>query len=65
MTMPDSDTPVTAPALGTQVQVVAPKGISLMNNETGALFVPGEATVQTVTITTLRRLAAGDLELVA
>lgn len=65
--MPDQDTPTVAlvPSLGTQVKVVVTQGVSLLNNETGALFVPGEATVQTVTITTLRRLADGDLELAA
>lgn len=49
------------PALGTRVTVRVPDGLHLVNNETGQYFTPGEPTVVTVTVTTLRRLADGDL----
>lgn len=49
--------------LGDQVQVVAPPDAVLINNETGAPFEPGVPTLQTVTVTLLRRLADGDLSL--
>lgn len=53
------------PALGSQAQVMLPEGGgALINNETHQLFAPGVATPQLVTLTTLRRLADGDLVLV-
>ena len=54
-----------APALGSTCTVQVADGLALMNNETGAHFAPGEPTSQTVTTTTLRRLADGDLVLVS
>ena len=54
--------PAGPPVLGTQIVVRMPEGGRLINNETGAWFVPGADTPQTVTTTTLRRLA--DLDLV-
>ena len=53
------------PALGSTCTVRVADGLLLTNNETGGRFAPGEATSQTVTITTLRRLVDGDLVLVA
>ena len=53
------------PALGTTCVVRVGDGLSLINSETGATFATGEPTSQTVTITTLRRLADGDLVLIA
>lgn len=50
-----------SPRLGEVIQVQVADGLSLINNETGNDFVPGEPTSQTVTVTTLRRLADGDL----
>lgn len=50
-----------SPRLGEVIQVQVADGLSLTNNETGNDFVPGEATSQTVTVTTLRRLADDDL----
>ena len=47
--------------LGELIQVRVAEGHSLVNNETGQDFEPGVATLQTVTVTTLRRLADGDL----
>ncbi len=49
--------------LGDSVQVLAPAGTVLRNNETGGLFEPEQATPQTVTPTLLRRLQDGDLVL--
>ncbi len=49
------------PRLGSMVMVKPAPGAKLMNLETGAWFVEGEATPQTVTVTTLARLADGDL----
>lgn len=49
------------PRLGEMIHVRVADGLALLNNETGQDFVPGEATMQTVTVTTLRRLADGDL----
>lgn len=49
------------PRLGELIHVQVPVGLSLINNETGQDFEPGVATPQTVTVTTLRRLADGDL----
>lgn len=53
------------PALGSTCVVQVAQGLSLINGETGATFATGEPTSQTVTITTLRRLADGDLVLIA
>ncbi len=50
--------------LGTNVTVKVAEGIDLVNNETGHQFIQGEATVITVTVSTLRRLQDGDLTLV-
>jgi hypothetical protein len=50
-----------APRLGEMIQVRVAEGHSLINNETGQDFEPGVDTPQTVTVTTLRRLADGDL----
>lgn len=50
-----------APRLGEMIQVRVADGHALINNETGQDFEPGVATLQTVTVTTLRRLADGDL----
>lgn len=47
--------------LGDSISVKAPEGVALRNNESGGLFDPGVPTPQTVTVTTLRRLADGDL----
>ncbi|HCY15617.1 MAG: hypothetical protein A2Z93_06160 [Curvibacter sp. GWA2_64_110] len=49
------------PRLGEVIHVRVAEGLSLINNETGQDFEPGVATLQTVTVTTLRRLADGDL----
>lgn len=49
------------PRLGSQIRVKVAKGLQLINMETGLEFVPDVATEQTVTITTLKRLADGDL----
>jgi len=43
------------------IQVQVADGLELINNETGLDFEPGTPTLQTVTVTTLRRLADGDL----
>jgi hypothetical protein len=51
------------PTLGSIVNVVVPEGVVLRNTETGALFVPGEATAVTVTVTILKRLEDKDLAL--
>lgn len=53
------------PALGASCTVRVGDGLVLTNLETGAHFAPGEVTHQTVTTTLLRRLADGDLVLVA
>ena len=61
-------TPGAAPAiltLGAVCTVRVAKGIDLMNNETGVLFMPDTDTPVTCTITLLRRLQDGDLTLVA
>lgn len=50
-----------SPRLGEMIHVQVADGMSLVNNETGLDFEPGVATMQTVTVTTLRRLADGDL----
>lgn len=52
------------PALGSTCTVRVADGLLLTNTETGGRFLPGEATSQTATVTTLRRLADGDLVLV-
>jgi hypothetical protein len=57
--------PAPPPALGSTCAVQVAPGLTLMNNETGAYFLPGEPTAQTVTLTLLRRLADGDLVQVA
>jgi hypothetical protein len=51
------------PRLGDYVAVRVAEGLDLINTETGQQFAPGEATPQTVTVLTLRRLADGDLVL--
>lgn len=48
-------------SLGMVVNVVVAEGVVLINNEIGALFVPGVPTPQTVTPTLLRRRDDGDL----
>ena len=53
--------PAEPPRLGTQINVKPAAGLQLMNNETGLEFAPDSPTEQTVTITTLKRLADGDL----
>lgn len=50
-----------APRLGELIHVRVADGLDLVNNETGLDFEPGVDTLQTVTVTTLRRLADGDL----
>lgn len=55
---PVYDTP---PRLGETITVVVAEGHALINNETGGEFAAGVPTSQVVTITTLRRLADGDL----
>ncbi len=50
-----------APALGSTCTVRVADGLTLINNETGVPFAPGEPTSQTCTLTLLRRLADGDL----
>ena len=62
---PALPTALAAPPLGQTCVVRVGDGLLLTNTETGAHFAPGEATSQTVTTTTLRRLADGDLVLVA
>lgn len=52
---------IAALRLGDSISVKTPAGTALRNNESGGLFEPGVATPQTVTVTTLRRLADGDL----
>lgn len=49
------------PRLGELIHVQVAAGLALVNNETGFDFEPGVSTLQTVTVTTLRRLADGDL----
>jgi hypothetical protein len=49
------------PRLGETITVVVAEGHALINNETGSEFAAGVPTSQVVTITTLRRLADGDL----
>jgi hypothetical protein len=49
------------PRLGTVISVKPAVGLQLINNETGLEFEADVATSITVTITTLRRLADGDL----
>jgi hypothetical protein len=61
--LPETVTPAGPPALGTSVNVKVAPGVVLLNNETGAHFVPGVATPVTVTVTVLRRLADGDFSL--
>ncbi|KLN54728.1 hypothetical protein [Variovorax paradoxus] len=51
------------PRLGEMVHVVVGVGVQLKNNETGGFFPVGVPTPQTVTVTTLRRLTDGDLQL--
>lgn len=52
------------PRIGSTVTVKVPKGIDLVNNETGKLFEPGKAVQVTVTVGIVRRLQDGDLDLV-
>ena len=73
-TAPEAEEPITqtvqpaqdlrAPDLwiGEMIHVTVRSGVVLRNAETGLAFVPGEATPQWVTPTTLRRLADGDLQ---
>jgi hypothetical protein len=51
------------PRLGEMVQVRAKPGVRLINNETGGFFATDVPTPQTVSVTLLRRLADGDMEL--
>jgi hypothetical protein len=53
--------PAEPPRLGEVISVQPAAGLQLINNETGLEFAPDVATDVTVTITTLRRLADGDL----
>lgn len=53
---------IAALRLGDLISVKAPEGTVLRNRESGGNFEPGVATPQTVTVTTLRRLADGDLQ---
>lgn len=62
---PAAVAPLAPPALGTVCTVRVAKGIDLINNETGVLFVPEQDTPVTCSITLLRRLQDGDLTLVA
>lgn len=65
-TAPEAASPAAAPRLGDSVMVQLAPGIThLRNNESDSLFDPGVPTPQTVTPTLLRRLADGDLVLVA
>lgn len=56
---PEQNLPM--PSLGTLIHVTVAPGATLRNDETGAHFELGRVTPQTVTVTTLRRLADGDL----
>lgn len=49
------------PRLGELIHVQVADGLELINNETGKDFEPGVPTLQTVTVTTLRRLQDRDL----
>ena len=49
------------PRLGSTVQVKVPDGLRLINNDTGEHYEAGKPTSALVTVTTLRRLADGDL----
>ncbi|QDL53138.1 hypothetical protein [Rhodoferax aquaticus] len=49
------------PRLGELIHVQVADGLELINNETGKDFEAGVPTLQTVTVTTLRRLQDGDL----
>lgn len=49
------------PRLGELIHVQVADGLELVNNETGQDFEAGVPTLQTVTVTTLRRLKDGDL----
>ncbi|MCY1539891.1 hypothetical protein D9M68_755010 [compost metagenome] len=51
------------PRLGELVHVVVAEGVLLKNNETGGYFAASVRTPQAVTVTTLRRLKDGDLQL--
>lgn len=51
------------PALNTIANFKVAEGVSLINSETGTYFESGVATPQLVTVTTLRRLDDGDLQL--
>lgn len=68
--MAKNDAPKTAapglplPALGSSCLVRVAAGVVLMNNETGANFVPETDTPVTATVTLLRRIADGDVTLV-
>lgn len=53
----------TRPALNTIAKFKVAEGVSLINSETGRYFEAGVATPQLVTVTTLRRLDDGDLQL--
>lgn len=57
----DSVVPQNPPRLHDLITVQVAEGLSLINNETGQDFAPGVPTLQTVTVTTLRRLQDGDL----
>lgn len=53
---------IAALRLGDSISVKVAEGVALINRESGGRFEPGVATPQTVTVTTLRRLADGDLQ---
>ena len=52
-------------SMGQQVRVMVAPGVELLNNEIGVTFAADVATLQTVSVTLLRRLADGDLTLAA
>ena len=54
----------TPPQIGDTVLVQARPGVLLINNETGGFLPTDSPMPQTVTVTLLRRLADGDVELV-
>ncbi len=60
-TAADAATPRVPPVLGAQITVRVAEGQQLINSETGTYFGDGVDTPQTVTVTTLKRLADGDL----
>lgn len=53
---------IAALRLGDSITVKVAEGVALLNRESGGRFEPGVPTPQTVTVTTLRRLADGDFQ---